>query len=117
MAADDIHEKAMKEATQAVTDLMGQYQKMGMNAMTMMGGDWFERLSDMGAEMLDFYSNRIKEDVELQHKLLHCRDLSEMQKVQGEFLQRALNRYSEEGGKLMEMSSAFWAGVGKPADK
>ncbi|MGD9863549.1 MAG: phasin family protein [Pseudodonghicola sp.] len=111
------HDAAMKEASQAVTDLMGQYQKMGLNALTLMGGDWMERLSDMGAEMLDFYTNRVKEDVELQHKLLHCRDLKEMQQVQGEFLQRAIDRYTEETGKLIELGSAFWAGIAASAEQ
>lgn len=111
------HDAAMKEATQAVSDIMAQYQKMGLNALTLMGGDLMERLTDMGAEMLDFYTTRVKEDVELQHKLLHCRDLKEMQQVQGEFLQHAIDRYTEETGKLIEMGANFWAGVASAAEK
>ncbi|MDK3020334.1 phasin family protein [Pseudodonghicola flavimaris] len=110
MTSDKKHEAVMNDAAQAMNDVMSQYQKMGLNALTLMGGDWVEKLSDMGAEMLEFYTQRIKEDVELQHKLLHCRDLSEMQQVQGEFLQRALNRYTEETGKIVEMGTAFWLG-------
>ncbi|WP_417673497.1 phasin family protein [Pseudodonghicola sp.] len=107
MAADK-HDAAMKDASQAVNDIMAQYQKMGLNALTLMGGDLVERLSDMGSEVLDFVTKRVKEDVELQHKLLHCRDLNEMQHLQGEFLQRAINSYTDETGKMFEMSTAFW---------
>jgi len=101
---------AVKDAAQAMADLMAQYQKMGMNAMALMGGDWMERMSDMGAEMLQFYTQRVQEDVELYHKLLHCKDLGEMQEIQGEFLQRAINRYTEETGKIIEMSKAAMSG-------
>ncbi len=101
---------AVKDAGQAVADLMAQYQKMGLNAMALMGGDWMERMSDMGAEMLQFYTQRVQEDVELYHKLLHCRDLGEMQEIQGEFLQRAINRYTEETGKIIEMGKTARSG-------
>ncbi len=101
---------AVKDAGQAVADLMAAYQKMGLNAMALMGGDWMERMSDMGAEMLQFYTQRVQEDVELYHKLLHCRDLGEMQEIQGEFLQRAINRYTEETGKIIERGKTAMSG-------
>ncbi|GHG87150.1 phasin family protein [Pseudodonghicola xiamenensis] len=108
MAADDKHDAAMKDATEAVNDIMVQYQKMGLNALTLMGGDLAERMSDMGAEMLDFFTKRVKADVELQHKLLHCRDLNEMQHLQAEYMQLAINHYTEESSKMFEMGTAFW---------
>ncbi|TDK52160.1 phasin family protein [Antarcticimicrobium luteum] len=97
-------------AAQAMADLTAMYQKMGMNAMAFMGGDWMERMSDMGAEMLEFYTQRVQADVDLYHKLLHCKDLHEMQEIQGEFLQRAINRYTEETGKIIEMSKSAMGG-------
>lgn len=100
-------------AAQAMADLTSMYQKMGMNAMAFMGGDWMERMSDMGAEMLEFYTQRVQEDVELYHKLLHCKDLAAMQEIQGEFLQRMINRYTEETGKIIDMSKTAMSG-GKP---
>lgn len=104
--ADD----AIGDAAQVMADLMAQYQKMGVNAMSLMGGDWMERMSDMGAEMLKFYTQRVQEDVELYHKLLHCKSLGEMQELQGEFLQRAINRYTEETGKIIEMGKTAFGG-------
>lgn len=104
--ADD----AIGDAAQVMADLMAQYQKMGVNAMSLMGGDWMERMSDMGAEMLKFYTQRVQEDVDLYHKLLHCKSLGEMQELQGEFLQRAINRYTEETGKIIEMGKTAFGG-------
>lgn len=104
--ADD----AIGDAAQVMADLMAQYQKMGVNAMSLMGGDWMERMSDMGAEMLQFYTQRVQEDVDLYHKLLHCKSLGEMQELQGEFLQRAINRYTEETGKIIEMGKTAFGG-------
>ncbi|GAA6201690.1 phasin family protein [Aquicoccus sp. SU-CL01552] len=100
----------LASATQAMADLTAMYQKMGMNAMAFMGGDWMERMSDMGTEMLEFYTQRVQADVELYHKLLHCKDLKEMHEIQGEFLQRMINRYSEETGKLIEMGKTAMDG-------
>lgn len=101
---------AIGDAAQVMADLMAQYQTMGVNAMSLMGGDWMERMSDMGAEMLQFYTQRVQEDVDLYHKLLHCKSLGDMQEVQGEFLQRAINRYTEETGKIIEMSKTAFGG-------
>lgn len=103
-------EDSISDAAQVMADLMGQYQKMGVNAMSMMGGDWMERMSDMGAEMLQFYTARVQEDVELYHKLLHSKSLGEMQEIQGEFLQRAIDRYTEETGRMIEMGKSAFTG-------
>ncbi len=101
-------DETVKDASKAMTDLMAQYQKMGTNAMSFMGGDWMERMSDMGAEMLQFYTQRMQEDAALYQKLMQCRDLKEMHDIQGEFLQRAIDRYTEETGKIFEMGSGTW---------
>ena len=101
---------AISDAAQVMADLMTQYQKMGMNAAAFMGGDWMERMSDMGAEMLQFYTQRVQEDVELYHKLLHSKNMAEMQDAQAEFLQRAIDRYTEETGKIIELSKAALSG-------
>lgn len=102
----------ISDAAQVMADMMTQYQTMGLNTMAAMGGDWMERMSDMGAEMLQFYTQRVQEDVELSHKLLHCKTLAEMHDVQGEFLQRAIDRYTEETGKIIEMSKAAFSSAG-----
>lgn len=66
---------------------------------------WFENIADLGTEITSFVAERIKEDVQTQHAMLHCKSLSEIQHVQAEFLQKAFEQYQAETGKLIEMSS------------
>ncbi len=79
-------------------------QSYGFKTMSGMGMAWVEMLSDMGSEVLSFVADRIKEDVKAQHRMLHCRDAGELQKIQAEFVQTAINQYTAETGKLVKMS-------------
>ena len=100
--------KTTEEATQAVTDAVAQLQKMGLDSMTWMGSDWVEQLTDMGNEVLQFLAERVQKDVELQHRLLHCRDMGELHKIQAEYMQTAIDQYTAETGKMIEMATKFW---------
>lgn len=100
--------KTTEDAAKSVQDAMSQLQKMGFDSMSWMGTDWMERMSDMGSEVLQFMADRVQQDVDLQHRLLHCRDVNELQKIQAEFVQTAINRYTEETGKMIEMSTKAW---------
>lgn len=98
------------ETAATVADAIAQMQRYGLQSMNWMGADWVEKMSDLGSEALSFLSKRVQEDVDLQHKLLHCRDIKEMQHLQAEFLQKAINQYNDEAGKIMAMNtSAFGA--------
>lgn len=71
---------------------------------TWLGSAWFENMSDLGSELMSFVADRIKEDVRVQHELLHCKSLTEIQTVQAAFLQKAFDQYQAETGKLVEMT-------------
>lgn len=71
---------------------------------TWLGTVWFENVSNLGSELMTFVADRIKEDVKVQHALLHCKSLPEIQNVQAAFLQKAFDQYQAETGKLVEMS-------------
>lgn len=93
------------DVTKAMSDAMAQMQKMSMSSMDWMGGDWMQRMNALGSEMMHFMAERMQRDIELQQKLLQCRDPKEFQKLQAEFMQNAIDRYTEETGKLMEMTA------------
>ncbi|MEO1138204.1 MAG: phasin family protein [Pseudomonadota bacterium] len=77
----------------------------GVGSMLGLSAFWMEAMSDMGAEVLSFVAERIKEDVKTQHQLLHCKNLGEVQHIQTQFIQKALDQYQAETGKLVEMSA------------
>lgn len=101
----------IKTGFDAMPDLAA-LQAFGFNNATSFGTAWVEALSNMGSEVMSFVADRIKEDVKTQHEILHCDDMAELQKIQARFVQKAVDQYTAETGKLVEMSHQFF-----PSDK
>jgi hypothetical protein len=80
-----------------------QFEDAGLGPLRWMGTAWFEAMADMNSELVTFVSDRIKEDVKTQHKLLHCKSAEELQKAQVAFLEKAYQQYTDETGKLVKM--------------
>lgn len=109
MSTKEVKETQASEAgAQSVSDQGTEdavmLRTMGFGAVAGMGTTWVEVLSDMGSEVLSFVADRIKEDVKTQHEILHCKDVGELQRIQAEFIQTAMDQYAAETGKLVEMS-------------
>ena len=84
-------------------DIAARMKGNGMGDLMGLGTAWMEAMSDMSAELMSFVAERIKEDVKTQHKMLHCKDVAQLQHIQAEFIQKAVDQYHEETGKLVEM--------------
>ena len=69
------------------------------------GLNMVEAWLDIGSELYDFYAERVREEVRTQHRFLHCRTPAEAQRIQMEFMQKAINDYRDEAGKLIEMGA------------
>lgn len=96
---------------------IAELQKAGFGNMMGMSTAWIEAVSDMNAEFIGFLADRIKEDVKTQHRILHCKNASELQHIQGEFIQTAINQYQAETGKLMELSSTVFSDLFRGSQK
>ena len=99
--ATDVMVSGMK----AMTDL----QNAGFGSTFWMGTAWLEAMSEVGSEVVKFIAARIQEDVKAQHNILHSNNAAEMQKVQAEFLQKAMEQYTAETGKIVEMSKELFS--------
>ena len=84
---------------------MTQLQEAGFGNMMGMGTAWMEALSEMSAEVAGFVANRIKEDAKTQHEILHCKNPADLQHIQAQFMQKAMDQYHAETGKLVEMGT------------
>ena len=89
--------------------MMRDLQTAGFGSMTMMGTAWVEALSDLGSEVLSFVADRVKEDVQAQHEFLHAKDVNELQTIQAKFVQKAVDQYSDETGKIVKLSQSALA--------
>jgi hypothetical protein len=74
-------------------------------------------MSDVGAEWLGFVAERVKEDVKTQHQLLHAKSISDMQHIQAQFLQQAMDDYRDETGKIVEFCSKAMTDIQEHASK
>lgn len=95
------------------SDAMAARRQAGVEDAMGFGAAWTAMVSDLSAEMLTFLSDRIREDLKTQHRLFHCRDAHELREIQAEFLQKAIDQYQAETGKLIEMSSTAFSAMAK----
>lgn len=100
---------ANKQTTEAPTDenttlaAISKLQEAGLGNMLGMSTAWVEAVGEMSAEVASFVADRIKEDVKTQHEILHCKNVADLQHIQAEFIQKAMDQYQAETGKLVEM--------------
>lgn len=82
-----------------------ELQRAGFGQMAWMSAAMAETVAALGNEVVQFVSTRIAEDFKTQHALLNCKDLTEAQKIQAEFVQKALEQYTAESGKLVQLGA------------
>lgn len=61
--------------------------------------------SALGSEVMSFLAERIREDFETQQQMLHCRSLSELAQVRAKFFQRAIDQYTAETGRIVNIGA------------
>ncbi len=96
-----------QDAAASVTNLMDAMQQAGFKSMPGFGTDLLETMADMGSEMLNFTAARVQRDVQTQHDLLQAKGLAEVQHIQAQFFQKAMDDYTAETAKLMDMQKAL----------
>ncbi|MEL6887045.1 MAG: phasin family protein [Pseudomonadota bacterium] len=100
-----------KSATESMAPLLAAWQGAGLGPLNWLAPNVVERMSDMGSEWLSFVATRVQEDVALQHQLLHAKTPADAQAVQARFLQTAMDQYTAETGKMMELGAKLFEPV------
>jgi hypothetical protein len=86
--------------------MIGMLQTMqdaGIPTLPGIGTDWMEMMTNINREMLEFTTARIKEDAQTQNDLLQAKGFDDVQKIQTQFFQKAMDDYTAESAKLMDM--------------
>jgi hypothetical protein len=81
------------------------------------GAAWAEAMAGLGGEAVRFLSERMQEDVALQQRLLHAGSVEEVRHVQAQFLQTAIDQYTAETGRMVELSEDLARRLGLPTDE
>ncbi|MDE3079327.1 MAG: phasin family protein [Paracoccaceae bacterium] len=105
MAINKERTKAATAKAAEITATMTDLQRNGLGAAAWMSAAMFETVTALGNEVVQFVAERITEDVRTQHALMHCKDFNEMQRIQTEFLRKALEQYSAESGRLVQLGA------------
>ena len=92
-----------KDTGSPMTNLMEVIQEASTTMMPGFGLEWFETMNKVGTEMLAFMSERVKQDIQTQQDLLQAKDIGEIQKIQADFVKKAMDDYAAEMTKLMDM--------------
>ena len=74
-----------------------------------MGRDLLETWMDIGSEVQNFIAERIREDVKMQHRVLHCTTPAELHQIQAEFLQKAIEDYVAETGRMIDLGQRMFS--------
>jgi hypothetical protein len=90
-------------AASPLSGMIEAMQAASANMMPMMGPEWMANMTTLGTEMMEFMAQRIKEDLQTQQDMLQAKDILEVQKIQAEFVKKAMDDYSTEMTKLMGM--------------
>lgn len=78
------------------------------------GAAWADTMSGLGAEAMRFLAARVQEDVGLQRQLLHASSLDELRHLQAAFVQKAIDQYVAETGRMVEMNGELAQKLGLP---
>ncbi len=85
-------------------------------AANWMNTAWIATMAEVSTALATFVAARFKQDLELQQALLCCRSLAEAQHVQAAFIQKAIDQYQAETGKLITITGKMAAEQHPEAD-
>lgn len=78
-------------------------QAEAMGRMTAFNTVVAEAMGRYGQEFMGFVQDRLAEDAKTQQELMACRDLNEVAAIQSRFMERTMQQYTDETGKLVDL--------------
>jgi uncharacterized phage infection (PIP) family protein YhgE len=106
-AAKDAGEDAQAAVSSSLEQLQDGIPLVHRQALDQVGAagqSVVEGVTQMQRELASFMSTRLRHDMSVQQELLQCRSFDEVRAIQTRFLQTAIDQYSAEATKLMQMS-------------
>lgn len=79
----------------------------GMEPLTSVGRAFIEGWVEASVEIAAFLGRRIQSDIDLQRQILQCRDPAELVRIQTAFVEKAVEEYRAETGRLTRIGHAM----------
>lgn len=92
--------------TKTTTTALSGLATTGMEPLVSAGWAFMEGWVDATGEIVTFLVRRIQSDIDLQHQILQCRDPAELVRIQTAFVEKAIEDYRAETGKLAQIGHA-----------
>lgn len=105
MPTDTPHPAGFAAGPDQMLRMLADVQTAGLGSLSWLGNGWVEAMGDLGTEWLQFVANRVREDAETQRALLHATDIEEVRQIQARFLQKAMDDYHDETGRIVQLCS------------
>lgn len=86
-------------------DFMHIFQNAGLQPMAGTGTGWLTSMSGIGTEIMAFTTARLHEDIQTRHALLHAKGIAEIQEIQTQFFQKAMDDYTAQTARLLKLGS------------
>lgn len=99
--------KKTDETVSPAVSIFNAMQDAGMNSFPAFGMSWIEAMTNMSAEMAKFMADRVQQDVKTRQDILQTKGITDVQRIQAEFFQKAMDDYSAEMTKLVEMGKGL----------
>lgn len=101
--------KSDKSANTAnpMASMLEAMQSAKFPEMPDLGTSWLEHIADYGQEVMNFMAKRVAEDAQTQHSLLHAKGVAEVQHIQAQFFQRAMDDYAAETARLVALGKSM----------
>ncbi len=93
----------MIDPEQGMLDAWRDLQSSGMGSLAAFAAAAAREWGAIGSEAIAFLTRRLEDDLTTQQKLLHAASPEEFRHIQAEFVQRAMDQYAEETGRMLEI--------------
>jgi|TARA_R110000737_G_scaffold84925_2_gene117445 hypothetical protein len=81
-----------------------QFALPAFGSMFQMGTAWMENVTAISAEMAEFMSTRLQQDMAAQQALFGCKTLGELEALRADFLKTTMSDYMAQASKIAEMT-------------
>lgn len=83
------------------------FQHDALDRIEKVGSAVLEGITRWNSEVSRFIADRIEEDVRTQKEMMRCQTLKDLQTVQSRFVSTAMEQYSTETRRLMDVSRSI----------